>query len=245
MRKILVCGATSAIARETARLFARAGNRLFLVGRNEEKLRAVARDLAVRGAGKADSFAADLTDVDLHETLIRKAAQSLGGLDTVLVAHGTLSDQKSCEQDFRLAEREFRTNFLSVVSLLTSVANLFERQGGGTIAVISSVAGDRARRSNYVYGTAKGAVSLFLQGLRSRVHPKGVHVLTVKPGFVDTPMTEHLEKNALYARPEDIARGIYRAIEARKDVVYLPSWWRIVMAILRHVPEGWFKRLPL
>jgi short-subunit dehydrogenase len=243
MRKILICGATSAIARETARLYARDGDRLFLVGRNAEKIQAVARDLAVRGVGKADSFTADLNDVDLHETMIRKAVESLGGLDTVLIAHGTLSDQKSCEADYRLAEREYHTNFLSVVSLLTSIANLFEMQGGGSIAVISSVAGDRARRSNYVYGTAKGAVSLFLQGLRSRLHSKGVHVLTVKPGFVDTPMTAHLGKNPLFARPEEIARGIYRAIAEKKDVVYLPSWWRIIMTVVRHVPEAWFKRL--
>jgi hypothetical protein len=245
MRNILICGATSAIARETARLYARDGDRLFLAGRNAEKIQAVARDLAVRGAAKADCFAADLNDVDLHETMIREAVESLGGLDIVLIAHGTLSDQKSCERDYRLAEREFRTNFLSVVSLLTSIANLFERQGGGSIAVISSVAGDRARQSNYVYGTAKGAVSLFLQGLRNRLHSKGVHVLTVKPGFVDSPMTTHLEKNALFARPEVIARGIYRAIAGKKEVVYLPPWWRFIMTVVRHVPEAWFKRLRL
>jgi short-subunit dehydrogenase len=245
MRKFLIFGATSAIARNTARLYARDGDRLFLAGRNAEKIQAVARDLLVRGAGKADYFTADLDDIDLHETVIRKAVESLGGLDTVLIAFGTLSDQKACEQDYRLAEREIRTNFLSVVSLLTSIANLFERQGGGSIAVISSVAGDRARRSNYVYGTAKGAVSLFLQGLRNRLHHKGVHVLTVKPGFVDTPMTAHLRKNALFARPEDVARGIYRAMAEKKDVVYLPGYWRFIMAVVRHIPESGFKRLGL
>jgi short-subunit dehydrogenase len=245
MRKFLIFGATSAIARNTARLYARDGDRLFLAGRNAEKIQAVARDLLVRGAGKADYFTADLDDIDLHETVIRKAVESLGGLDTVLIAYGTLSDQKACEQDYRLAEREIRTNFLSVVSLLTSIANLFERQGGGSIAVISSVAGDRARRSNYVYGTAKGAVSLFLQGLRNRLHHKGVHVLTVKPGFVDTPMTAHLRKNALFARPEDVARGIYRAMAEKKDVVYLPGYWRFIMAVVRHIPESGFKRLGL
>lgn len=245
MRRILICGATSAIARETARFFARDGDDLFLVGRNEEKLRAVARDLEMRGAGKAECYTADLNDFDLHEPLIRKAVESLGGLDTVLIAHGSLSDQKNCEADRRLAEREFRTNFFSVVSLLAPIANLFEAQCGGTIAVISSVAGDRARRSNYVYGTAKGALSLFLQGLRNRLHGKGIHVLTVKPGFVDTPMTAHLRKNALFARPEDIARGIYRAIAGKKDVVYLPGYWRFIMAVIRHIPETCFKRLDL
>jgi len=245
MRKMLICGATSAIARETARLFARDGDRLFLVGRNAERLLAVARDLEVRGAEKAECFTADLNDSDMHETMIDKTIKSLGGLDTVLIAHGTLSDQKACEQDYRLAERELHTNFLSVVSLLTLIANLFEKQGGGSIVVISSVAGDRARQSNYVYGTAKGAVSLFLQGLRNRLHSKGVHVLTVKPGFVDTPITSHLRKNALFARPEDVARGIYRAITEKKDIVYLPGFWRFVMAVISHIPEGLFKRLRL
>lgn len=243
MRNILICGATSAIAQETARLCARDGDRLFLVGRDPEKIQAVARDLSVRGAGKVDHFVADLNDVDLHELMIREAVGSLGGLDVVLIAHGTLSDQKGCEGDYRRAEREFRTNFLSVVSLLTPIANLFEHQRGGSIAVISSVAGDRARQSNYIYGTAKGAVSLFVQGLRNRLYPKGVHVLTVKPGFVDTPMTARLEKNVLFASPEDVARGIYRAIAGKKDVVYLPGWWRIVMIIVRHIPEGYFKRM--
>lgn len=242
MRKILICGATSAIARETAKLFARDGDHFFLVGRNAEKLRAVARDLKVRGAEKAECFTADLNDFDMHEEMIRKAVESLGGLDTVFIAHGSLSDQKQCEKDYRHAEHELRTNFLSVVSLLTPIANLFEAQGGGTITVISSVAGDRARRSNYIYGTAKGALSLFLQGLRNRLNGKGTHVLTVKPGFVDTPMTEDLPKNMLFARPEQIAKGIYRAINKKKDVVYLPGYWRVIMGLIKHIPERYFKR---
>ena len=245
MRKILICGATSAIARETARLFARDGDCLYLVGRDINKLQGVARDLKVRGANKTDCFAVDLNDFDRHETIIRNAMESLDGLDTVLVAHGTLSDQEACEKEYRLAEQEIRTNFLSVVSLLTPIANIFEKQGYGSIAVISSVAGERGRQSNYVYGTAKGAVSLFLQGLRNRLHSKGVHVLTVKPGFVDTPMTEHLPKNPLFAQPEDIAKGIYRAITRKKDIVYLPGYWRLIMTVINHIPEEFHKRLRL
>ena len=245
MRKILICGATSAIARETARLFARDGDCLYLVGRDINKLQGVARDLKVRGANKTDCFAVDLNDFDRHETIIRNAMESLDGLDTVLVAHGTLSDQEDCEKEYRLAEQEIRTNFLSVVSLLTPIANIFEKQGYGSIAVISSVAGERGRQSNYVYGTAKGAVSLFLQGLRNRLHSKGVHVLTVKPGFVDTPMTAHLRKNALFAHPEDVAIGIYRGIHKRRDTVYLPGYWRFIITIINHIPERYFKRLNL
>ena len=245
MKKVLICGATSAIAQETAKLFARDGDRLFLVGRNAEKLEAVSRDLVVRGAEIAECFAADLNDFDRHETILRGALGSLGGLDAVLIAHGSLSDQRVCEKDFQLAEKEFRTNFLSVVSLLTPIADHFERQGRGTIAVISSVAGDRGRGSNYVYGAAKGALSLYLQGLRNRLHASGVHVLTVKPGLVDTPMTAHLEKNGLFARPEEVAKGIYGAIAARKDAVYIPCWWQIVMTVVKLIPENLFKRVRL
>jgi hypothetical protein len=209
------------------------------------KIQAVARDLNVHGANKTECFAVDLNDFDLHETIIRNAMESLDGLDTVLVAHGTLSDQEACEKEYRLAEQEFRTNFLSVVSLLTPIANIFAKQGYGSIAVISSVAGERGRQSNYVYGTAKGALSLFLQGLRNRLHTKGVHVLTVKPGFVSTPMTEHLPKNILFARPEDIAKGIYRAITKKKDIVYLPGYWRPIMTLIKKIPEAYYKRLRL
>ncbi len=245
MRRVLIIGATSAIALETARLFARDGDSLFLVSRNEEKLDAVTRDLTVRGAGKTDRFQADLNDFSLHETIIERAVESLQGLDIVLIAHGSLSDQKACEKNYRLAEEELRTNFLSVVSLLTPLANFFERQGRGCIAVISSVSGDRCKRSNYLYGTAKGAVSLFLQGLRNRLHDKGVHVLTVKPGFVDTPMTAHMDKTFLFAQPGAVAREIYRAIQKRKDIVYLPFFWRFLMAGIRHIPERYFKRMGL
>jgi short-subunit dehydrogenase len=243
MRKILICGATSSIARETARLFARDGERLYLVGRDMSKIQTVASDLNVRGANKTDCFAADLNDFDLHDTIIRNAIKSLCGLDTVLVAHGTLSDQEACEKEYRLAEKEFRTNFLSVVSLLTPIANIFEKQGYGSIAVISSVAGDRGRRDNYVYGTAKGAASLFLQGLRNRLCSRGVYVLTIKPGFVDTPMTAHLPNNFLFVQPEEVAIGIYRAIKAKKNVVYLPGYWRLIMSLIKIIPEAYFKRL--
>lgn len=132
-----------------------------------------------------------------------------------------------------------------MVSLLTLLANRLEAQKSGTIAVISSVAGDRGRSSNYVYGTAKGAVSLFLQGLRGRLHPSGVRVLTIKPGFVDTPMTADVKKNALFASPEGIAKGIVSAIDRGREVVYLPSFWRGIMLMIRAVPEPLFKRLKL
>ncbi len=244
MKRIFVVGATSAIAQAAVRRFAARGDRLFLLARNEAKLEAVVQDARARGA-EVHSAVADLNAFDLHASLIEDAAQALGGLDVVLIAHGTLSDQKACEESYSDAEQELRTNFLSVVSLLTPLANRLEAQKGGTIAVISSVAGDRGRGSNYLYGTAKGALSIFLQGLRNRLHPAGVRVITIKPGFVDTPMTLEVKKNALFAAPDTVGRGIVRAIDGGREVVYLPAFWRLIMLAVRAVPEPLFKRLKL
>ncbi len=245
MRKILIIGATSAIAQETAKLFAQQRETFFLVGRDADKLEAIAADLKVRGAPKVVYTTRDLNEFDQHPTLIEQAYTSLEGLDTVLIAHGTLDDQHTCEQDYAKAEQALRTNFLSVVSLLTPIANRLEKQRYGCIAVISSVAGDRGRQSNYVYGTAKGALTLFLQGLRNRLQPANVCVLTIKPGFVDTPMTAPFKKGLLWAKPETIAKGIYRAIQKRKNTVYLPWFWWPIMLIIKAIPEPIFKRMKL
>jgi short-subunit dehydrogenase len=169
----------------------------------------------------------------------------LGGIDIVLIAHGSLPDQKACEQDTQKTLEAINTNAISTISLLTYLANHFERQGRGTIAVISSVAGDRGRQSNYVYGTAKAAVTVFLQGLRNRLYKSGVQVLTIKPGFVDTPMTAAFKKGLLWASPEEIAKAIYIAIATTKDIIYAPWYWRWILLIIRHIPEILFKRLSL
>ena len=166
-------------------------------------------------------------------------------MDTVLIAHGTLPDQPACEADYAVTLEAMTTNALSAISLLTRLANRFESQRRGTLAVISSVAGDRGRKSNYVYGTAKAAVSTFLDGLRNRLYESGVKVVTAKPGFVDTPMTASFEKGLLWAQPDAVGRGIHQAIVRGKDVVYLPGFWRLIMMIIRHVPETVFKRLSL
>jgi short-subunit dehydrogenase len=244
-RKALIVGATSAIAQETSKLLAGDGDHLYLVGRDEAKLRGVAGDLRVRSGMDIEYLSVDLDDLERHEEIVERAAESLGGLDTVIVAHGVLGDQQACEREFVEAERVFRTNFLSAASLLTLVGKRFAAERGGTIVGISSVAGDRGRQSNYVYGASKGALSLFLQGLRNRLHAHGVTVITVKPGFVDTPMTAHLERGLLFADPAVVARGIYRAIHRGKSVVYLPWFWRPIMLVVRSIPEFVFKRLTL
>ena len=245
MKKVLVLGATSAIAQSTVRLLAARGASLYLVGRNVENLTAVAQDATTRGAAKVESQAMDLNGCEAHEALVERAFQTLGGLDGVLLAHGVLGDQAAAERSFAEAEKVLRTNFLSAVSLLTVLANRFEAQKAGTIVVISSVAGDRGRQSNYVYGASKGALTVFLQGLRNRLSRSGVAVVTVKPGFVDTPMTAHVKKNALFATPEQVARGILRAADRKANEVYLPGFWGLIMFMVRSVPEAMFKRMKM
>jgi decaprenylphospho-beta-D-erythro-pentofuranosid-2-ulose 2-reductase len=242
-KTILVLGATSAIAMATMRLYAVRGWRFYLVARNEEKLAIVAADLRVRGAAEVHSGVVDLDRTEYHVALLQHAHEKLQGIDVALIAHGVLGDQGAAEQDFRIAEEVIRTNFLSAVSLVTWLANYFASRKSGTIAAISSVAGDRGRKSNYVYGTAKAALSTFLQGVRNRVDRLGVNVITIKPGFVATPMTAHLPGGILFANPNEIAQGIASAIDHRKDVVYLPGFWRLIMTALRIVPESLFKRL--
>ena len=243
--KILIIGATSSIAHETAKHFAKNHAHLYLIARNPEKLQAISNDLKVRGAKSAQTCLLDLNNLDQHQEAIQSAIETLGRIDLVLISHGTLADQQLCQQSVTKTIEELTTNFTSVISLLTILANYFEQQRHGCIAVVTSVAGDRGRRSNYVYGTSKGAVTIFLQGLRSRLSKAGVTVLTIKPGLVDTPMTASLKKGPLFAQSNKIGKGIYKAIKKRKDVIYLPWYWRPIMLIVRSIPEPIFKRLSL
>jgi decaprenylphospho-beta-D-erythro-pentofuranosid-2-ulose 2-reductase len=245
VRKILIVGASSAIAEATARIFAERADSLYLVARKQDLLSSIAADLQVRGAGKVGMEVMDANDVAAHEPMLRRATEALGGLDTVLIAYGTLSDQKACEESVDLTLRELTNNGVSTVAMLTAIAAMFERQKAGTIAVISSVAGDRGRQSNYVYGSAKALVSTFLSGLRQRLSKSGVAVVTIKPGFVDTPMTAAIPKGPLWAKPQQVAAGIVKAIDRSSAVVYLPGFWWAIMLIIRCIPERIFQRLKL
>jgi short-subunit dehydrogenase len=188
----------------------------------------------------------DVTDIPAQRAMVDAGAQALGACDVALIAYGTLPDQGACERDPALALREFGTNGTSVIALLTLLANQFERQRSGAIAVITSVAGDRGRPSNYVYGSAKAAVSTFCEGLRPRLFRAGVSVTDIRPGFVDTPMTRGLQlPAALVAQPHAVARRIVAGIERGADVLYTPAFWASIMALIGSIPRPLFKRMQL
>lgn len=245
INSLLIVGATSAIAQEAARCFARKGVTLVLAARSKEKTDAIANDLLVHGAARVETMLFDALDSASYQNIISDAAARVGALDAVLIAHGSLPDNEACTQSIENTLREYTINATSVVALCTAAAQYFEQRKSGCIAVISSVAGDRGRQSNYVYGSAKAAVSTFLQGLRNRLAHRGVHVLTIKPGFVDTPMTAQVPKNALFASAKDVGKGIFEAMLKDKDVVYLPFFWRYIMAVVKMIPEFMFKKLHL
>ena len=238
---ILIFGATSAIAEAVAARYATGGNRFFLIARNSEKLAALCERLS--GAGAVETARADLARLEDHPGLIEAAFNWLQTVDLVLIAHGTLPDQARCEQDVEAALEALNVNGLSPISLLTKLAPRMREQAHGTVAVITSVAGDRGRPSNYVYGTAKAMVSAFLQGLRGKLHGAGVHVIDIRPGLVDSPMTAHLPKGPLFATPDRVAGGIVNAVARKRHTVYVPGWWRIIMEIVQWLPDSIFKRL--
>jgi decaprenylphospho-beta-D-erythro-pentofuranosid-2-ulose 2-reductase len=238
-----VLGATSSIAIATMRQLAPRNTRFMLVARNSHRLTVVAQDLLTRGASTVDTWAMDLDDTAAHPEMLAIAAERLGKIDMALIAHGVLGDQHAAEADFEIAAAVLHTNFISTVSLLTWLGNYFQAQQGGTLAVVSSVAGDRGRKSNYVYGASKGALNIFLEGLRNRIDRDGVQVLTIKPGFVATPMTAHVAHNALFATPGQAARGILKAVEQRRDVAYVPWFWAWIMLLVRAIPGSRFKKM--
>ena len=246
MKRVLIIGATSAIACATARQWAAQASEFFLVARNMDKLQQVAADLQARGASKVHCHTMDATQIEAHASMLQACLAALGQIDIVLIAHGTLPDQKACEQDAGVALQEFANNGTSVIALLTVIANHMALQRCGTVAVISSVAGDRGRPSNYLYGAAKAAVSTFCEGLRARLFKVGVHLITIKPGFVDTPMTQGLKlPKALVVSPETVAALIVKHVDSKTNVLYAPRFWLLIMTIIKCVPQFIFKKLNL
>lgn len=243
MKNIIIIGATSAMAEEAAKLYASEKANLYLFARNEERLSLIKNDLMVRGASSVYTHSFDANDFESHKSLMEEAFTTLGKVDVVLVAHGSLPNQEECQADSLKAITEMNTNGVSVVSILTHIANLMEQQKSGNITVITSVAGDRGRQSNYVYGAAKGMVSTFLQGLSQRLSKSGVHVLDIKPGFVDTPMTAEFDKGALWAKPDKVAEIIKKRVEKKSNFSYAPGFWCLIMMVIRTLPLTLFNKL--
>jgi decaprenylphospho-beta-D-erythro-pentofuranosid-2-ulose 2-reductase len=239
MRKTLVIGATSAIAQRMALRCSAQGERLYLLARNEEKLAALRASL---GAAVVGSATADFSDTHGNAARVEEAVRVLGGLDSVFVVHGELGDQLESERSFDHAEELFVVNLLSVVSFVIPIANLFESQRRGSLVVVSSVAGDRGRPRNYTYGAAKGALNVYLGGVRSRLYGAGVRVVVIRLGPVDTPMTVNHDKNVLFARPDEVAGTIVDARDSGPEDLYVPWFWRPIMATVRSLPERVFQR---
>jgi hypothetical protein len=243
--KVAVFGATSTIAESCARAWAARGASLFLAGRRADALEAVAADLRVRGAGQVAVWAGDLAAVERHPDLLAALDAGLGLPDVALLAWGTLTDQARAEAEPEYAARELATNLVAPAALLLALSTRVAAPGG-VIACISSVAGDRGRQSNFVYGGAKGGLQRLLEGLRHKLHGRGVAVLDVRPGFVATRMTEHLPRGGpLWAAPERVAADILRAVDGRRAVLYTPWFWRWIMLAVSLAPRPLFHRTRL
>lgn len=243
--RVLIIGATSAIATAVARLYARNHARLCLVGRRQSAIEELAEDLRVRGSADVLTCQLDLLIIDDHARILDEAWNAWGGFDRVLVAHGVLPDQAKCAQSVAATLEAFDINARSLMAIMVPIANKMESQGSGAVALISSPAGDRGRQSNYCYGAAKAAVTALASGLRHRLASKGVRVVTILPGFVDTPMTASLSKSSLWASSERVAKDIYRAIESGFGELYTPWFWGWIMFLIRHIPERIFIRMRL
>ncbi|MBC6417863.1 MAG: SDR family oxidoreductase [Prochloron sp. SP5CPC1] len=244
-KAVLLIGATSSIGRALAHEMAQQGAALHLGARDGFEVERVAQDIGIRYQVPISWSTFEALDYETHPELLQKAVDNLGTLDGIVVSLGELGYQKTAQMDFNHAQRIIHSNYTGVLSILTHTANYLEQQGHGFIVGISSVAGDRGRQSNYTYGSAKGALSLFLQGLRNRLFKSGVHVMTVKPGFVDTKMTFGKPGMFLVASPKQVAAAIMKAMHSKKDIVYIPWFWFWIMLIIRIVPEWLFKRLKL
>jgi short-subunit dehydrogenase len=242
--KVIVLGALSAVAEQTARLYAAEGAELMLVGRDRARLDAVATDLKVRGAGRAEAAAMDLA-AGASEATFQGLVQALGGVDHVILAYGVLGGAE-VEADLEAARALLDVDFTSAAIWALAAANQLERQRGGALVAIGSVAGDRGRQSNYVYGAAKAGLATLMQGLAHRLSRSGARAVVVKPGFIDTPMTAHIAKSGpLWAKPDAIARVVRRAADKGGPVTYAPGFWRLILLIIRALPSPVMHRTKL
>jgi NAD(P)-dependent dehydrogenase (short-subunit alcohol dehydrogenase family) len=245
-RSVVILGATSPIARATAEAFARHGWGVLLAARDREECEAIAADLRVRGGGAVWTRDLAVGDDASRAAFVEDCFQALGdSLEGVVYCVGSMPPQEDCQRDAATAQGVIEVNYALGVVLLERFAERLEQRRRGWICGVSSVAGDRGRMSNYIYGSAKAGFSAYLDGLRNRLWHAGVHVATVKPGPVDTPMTYGLGKLPLLAQPGPVGQWIYNGIVKRKNVIYAPPVWRWVMAIVRAIPEWQFKKMKM
>lgn len=244
-QRILVFGASSAICSELLKLFAQQEAAFYLVARDAAKLAAQIDDLKVRGGIVAGHECYDFNQWDAHESVVGRAVEALGQIDIVIVAHGSLPDQSDCETSPASVRACMEDNFTSAAIIIQSCAAALAVQGSGTLLAISSVAGDRGRKSNYVYGSAKSGIDTLLQGLRARFTAAGIQIVNIKPGMIETPMTAHMKSGALWSTPEAIAPKILRAVEKGGGVYYVPGYWRYIMWVIRLLPNAVMARLPI
>ncbi|KJR36130.1 short-chain dehydrogenase [Vibrio navarrensis] len=242
---VVIFGATSAIAEEIAKCYVSKAEHIILLARNEDKLEMIANDLKVRGANAVSTLYFSALEYTQHIELVNEVFSMADKIDVCVIAHGSLPSQEACQNDVEITLKEIAINGTSVISLLTLLANRFEKQGSGSIVVISSVAGDRGRQSNYVYGAAKGMVSTFLQGLAQRLSKNDVHILDIKPGFVDTPMTELFVKGILWSKPSQVAKTIVKRIDCRSRRNYVPGFWQLIMFVIKVIPQSIFNKIKL
>lgn len=247
--RIAVLGAGSSIGRAVALELAREGARVVLGGRDVEELERIAKDVALRAGGDVRVVRFDALEFERHAEFLASAERAFVGeepaLDGVVVVYGEMAEQADAQADFALSRRMIDVNYASVVSVFEREAPALEARGRGFLCAVGSVAGDRGRQSNYLYGSTKAALATYLDGLRVRMAKSGVAVTNVKPGFVDTPMTWGRPGVFLAARPAKVARDIVRGIRRNRRVVYTPGFWRAIMAVVRAVPDVIFRRLSL
>lgn len=237
----MIFGATSSVAQSITKIYAKSGYQLILVARSMQKLDILKSDLINRYRAKVETRSLDAANLTGHQVLFKDYSP-----DIFIVCHGTLTNQQKAQLDFDYQKEQLQINLTSYLSLLTHAANYFEKKGSGTIAAIGSVAGDRGRMSNYVYGTFKAAIETYMQGLRHRLASHNVNALHIKPGFIDTPMTAHIQpKGALWAKPDQVAKEIVKAIKHKRSTIYTPSIWKLIMMIIRTVPEFIFHKTKL
>lgn len=239
----LVLGASSSVARAFARLAADAGAEVILAGRDMDDLKCTAADVALRTGRKGEALAFDAEDTRKHDAFVKSVVRKKSGRLNVFLAFGVMPEQEAIDADFALAERTVAVNYLGAMSVLQRLAPVLEDQGAGHVVVLSSVAGDRGRLKNYVYGSAKAGLNVFLQGLRARLWRKGVSVTTVKPGFMDTDMTWGIEGMFLVATPEQCARACLKLARKGREISYFPAFWWLIMTIICSIPERIFKKL--